>query len=45
MTFNFWKFLFGLHRKSDESPNEKKKQTYKIYIYIYTSVFSNLFVI
>ena len=24
MAFNFWKFLFGLHRKSDEGPNEKK---------------------
>ena len=23
MTSNFWKFLFGLHRKSDEGPNEK----------------------
>ena len=43
MTFNFWKFLFGLRRKSDKSPNEKKKNIYITYN-IYTSVFSNLFV-
>ena len=33
MTFSFWKCLFGLHRKSDESPKEKNN-TYNIYIYI-----------
>ena len=32
MTSNFCKFLFGLHRKSDEGSNKK----------IYSSVFSNL---
>ena len=29
MTVNFWKFLFGMHRKSDEGRNKKN-----IYIYI-----------
>ena len=30
MANSFWKFLFELHRKSDEGPNEKKTT---IYIY------------
>ena len=33
MTFKFWKFLFGLHRKSDESP-DKKNTTHIIIIMI-----------
>ena len=28
----FWKFLFGLHRKSDEGPDEKKNKNNKTYL-------------
>ena len=49
MAFNFWKFLFRLHRKSDEGPNEKKQQQnisiiYNICIYIYMYRYIDIYI-
>ena len=42
MAFNFWKLLFGLHRKSDEGPNKKTttKPIYNIYILLSSVIYS-----